>query len=1022
MLFFVLLLGVWPGASHLAAQSVAVATYPMVGEPSSIRVLFSGADGTIWVGARSGLHRLAGGKLIPVQGSEGLGRCSTLGEYSGSLWVGSVEGLTRWTNGRIEVFDSSVVIGLAIQGKFLYYTKFQQRGLWRIDLELCKLGGNCAKELIAPDGGGRLGLGADGRLWFPCGKQVCAISTDRGKDTIERRGEAQGVPPRDWEKCFVDREGSLWAMDALGVFRQAKGEKDLKLIPGMLREASQTDVLHLDADGNALAGSADQIWLGARRKFFSNKDLGLSTSMISSLLGDPSGGIWLGLATGDLLRLKSAGRLTVFTDREGFEFRVFNLVRLEDGSEWSSSKGKLHYLQPGAKAWQTLALGTEKERARLQAAGSRRLIAELASGKLFEVNSDTLQLQPRKVSEVHSEGPAIVLGDGENLVWIRGPKKSPERVSFRLALDNQTYRSYLEDRWGRLWFVTYGGLLAVNEDGTQRLFRRSDGLRMDALQGIALDADNELWIFYDTPSDVSIAKLPPGRIGAETALDFRHIPPSHTGESVFTLGFDNAKRVWKGTELGMLVTDSRQPQPQQWWVMNEEHGLPHPDIVQNSFIRYPVGSFGFSTLKGRVVVSQPEQLFLPGRQLLVNGVLQNGVAKLATMPADASTHAKLQYRSLEWFSDWKQVPSLEFALEPGLTGIEVRVVDNYHFQGRGTLRLGEERVPAALFWFLGVAFAALAWHCNLWEVLRFRWRKSQFFAYPESTAPEIEHLKPGTLLKERFQVTETLARGNFSNVYGAIDTGNGAARVVVKQLRLPEFAGDFSETWLKRRFMQEVGAAGMLRHPGVLPVIEAWIETQVSALATPYLVMRRIEGPTLRSYLNDHGRLETGQALLWLEQLGAVMQEAHSRGIIHCDLKPENLMLENEGQNWRLIVIDFGTSALRLESDVLSQQTRPGGTAAYMAPEQMIGKYSAASDLYSFAAIALEMLTGEKYSDLGISFDEGWESEFLKSLRKLGFPISAARLFVRGLRFDPQLRDQSIDKWLRDLVAALQLE
>jgi serine/threonine protein kinase len=183
--------------------------------------------------------------------------------------------------------------------------------------------------------------------------------------------------------------------------------------------------------------------------------------------------------------------------------------------------------------------------------------------------------------------------------------------------------------------------------------------------------------------------------------------------------------------------------------------------------------------------------------------------------------------------------------------------------------------------------------------------------------------------------------------------------------------------------------------------------------------MRRVEGPTLRSYLNEHGRLKPDRALGWLKQLGEVMEEAHSRGIIHCDLKPENIMLEPEGESFRLLVIDFGTSALCLESEVMSKQTRPVGTATYMAPEQLMGSYSAASDLYAFALISLEMLSGVQYRELEIRFDDDWEKDLQIALGKLGLSINTAQVFVRGLRFVPQQRDQSLSKWVLSLEASL---
>lgn len=131
-------------------------------------------------------------------------------------------------------------------------------------------------------------------------------------------------------------------------------------------------------------------------------------------------------------------------------------------------------------------------------------------------------------------------------------------------------------------------------------------------------------------------------------------------------------------------------------------------------------------------------------------------------------------------------------------------------------------------------------------------------------------------------------------------------------------------------------------------------------------------------------------------------------------------MLEPHEGELRLLVIDFGTSALRLESDVLSSQTRTAGTAAYAAPEQWMGRYSEASDLYAFALIAFEMLTGDQYRDLDIQFDDGWAEALVKIVMDRGYAEGVGEVLERGLRFDPQKRDQDLWLWSEDLIAKLE--
>lgn len=989
------------------------------GQPSTI---VEGEDGTIWVGTNRGLRRVAGGKVVEVAGGPTERIASPMVAYGGDLWVATLSGLVVVREGKSQLVSERVLEGaipsMARRDQWLYFTQRIGERLepFRMDLKRCGQKRECKPETLGLNVSGRLVVGADGALWFPCGQRICRWE-GVGQRAVALGSEA-GIPERDWEKCLVDREGTRWATDSIHVYRQRAGEARMERQLEMPQGLAKQDAMLLDHEGHMLASGVDWLWMGWQKRLVSILSLEKEHVRIEALLRDSSGELWLGFASGMVARMAGQGRVEQWGATEGYSsFGTWDLEG-EDGTRWCGWRGKIGYLRPGQPKWDTVEVTEAKQLLRLSWAGRERIIAELDAGAIYELDTKTLQVSKRKVEEIHSEGPTLMLPVKEGRLRVRRTARGEERHLIPLP---GGYRSFVEDREGRAWLVTMGGLVGVNPDGSWRVFTEADGLRMRALQTAALAPDGKLWIGYDLPSDTAVIPLPQGRLDSRTQLGITHRPPAIPHESVFGFWWDRKGRLWKATDLGFLVGDAEGQASNQWWMMNERDGLPHLDLVMQSVVGETGGALTASTVAGWVRIHEPERLGQRNVLVKLNGVMEGRLVRLGIWPGGAASHVELEWREAGWNKEWRKVKGLEFEVERAGTGVEVRMVAQPFYRAAGVLRLGTARwtletMRAWPGWALGMGMVALlVWRMRWVEAWWFWWRKRRYQEPESKERPPVAELAEGTVLKGRFVIGEKLARGTFSDIYAAEDQSEDR-RVVVKRLKLPEFSNDFTEGWLKRRFMQEVGAAAMLQHPGVLPILDAWIETP----ATPYLVMRRVEGPTLRRYLDEHGRLEVSRTVDWLRQLGAVMREAHRRGIIHCDLKPENVMLEPHEGELRLLVIDFGTSALRLESDVLSSQTRTAGTAAYAAPEQWMGRYSEASDLYAFALIAFEMLTGEQYRDLDIQFDDGWAEALVKIVMDRGYAEGVGEVLERGLRFDPQKRDQDLWLWSEDLIAKLE--
>ncbi|MBD0293435.1 MAG: Stk1 family PASTA domain-containing Ser/Thr kinase [Jiangellaceae bacterium] len=203
----------------------------------------------------------------------------------------------------------------------------------------------------------------------------------------------------------------------------------------------------------------------------------------------------------------------------------------------------------------------------------------------------------------------------------------------------------------------------------------------------------------------------------------------------------------------------------------------------------------------------------------------------------------------------------------------------------------------------------------------------------------------GRLVDGRYQVEATLAGGGMATVYRARDTR--LDRIVALKVMRPELAAD--EEFVAR-FVSEARAAARLSHPAVVAVFD-----QGADGGCVYLAMELVEGQTLRELLRDRVRLPAARAVQIIQPVLAALEAAHSAGLVHRDVKPENVLVGNDG---RVKVADFGLA--RALSDA-SAQTRGLllGTVHYVAPEQALGEPATPrSDVYSAGVMLYELLTG----------------------------------------------------------------
>jgi len=265
----------------------------------------------------------------------------------------------------------------------------------------------------------------------------------------------------------------------------------------------------------------------------------------------------------------------------------------------------------------------------------------------------------------------------------------------------------------------------------------------------------------------------------------------------------------------------------------------------------------------------------------------------------------------------------------------------------------------------------------------------------------------GKTLDGRYEMISVLGIGGMAVVYKAFDH-KLKRNVAIKVLR-DDVAMDSQS---RRRFRTEYQAVGMLSHPNIRAVYDV-----VSSGDTEYIVMEYVEGINLKQYLKKKGALSWKETLHFSTQIAKALSHAHSKGIIHMDIKPQNIMLPRDGT---AKVADFGIAQLGDTGENQDDSEEAVGSIHYISPEQARGEaVDARSDIYSLGVVMYEMLTGKLPFD-GESVAEVAVKHFTvvpeaPTAINPEIPPELEEITLHAMQPDPNERYHSIDEMLSDL-------
>ena len=265
----------------------------------------------------------------------------------------------------------------------------------------------------------------------------------------------------------------------------------------------------------------------------------------------------------------------------------------------------------------------------------------------------------------------------------------------------------------------------------------------------------------------------------------------------------------------------------------------------------------------------------------------------------------------------------------------------------------------------------------------------------------------GRLLDNRYEILEVIGTGGMAVVYKA--RCHRLNRLVAIKILKDDYLQDEE---FRRRFHSESQAVAMLSHPNIVSVYDV-----SSSITADYIVMELIDGITLKQYMEKKGVLNWKETLHFAIQIGKALEHAHSRGIVHRDIKPHNVMVLKNGS---VKVTDFGIARVMSQSNTLTKEAL--GSVHYISPEQAKGgRVDSRSDIYSLGVVMYEMMSGrppyDGESPVAVAIKHINGGAVMPSTLNPNIPGGLEQIIMHAMAVDPGERYVSTTKMLADMDA-----
>ncbi len=1036
----------------LLAPALHAQRYPFLlvpGSPKGITSLFQDSKSRLWLGGDSPAF-FDGQRFYPLRD---YGLPSVIAVYdfgedpSGAIWIAADIGLYRFAEGKASQIGKAFVTSVAAVAPDLVFAAvgpFSQ-GFPR-DVSLARIhrasGIWHVETMAALNSPGPITLDRSGSILYARRE---GGYYDSSVDALRAWSAGQHIPAEshplasassyaNQTRIVRDGAGCVWTSPGLDYICDGKTWNNAGFNGDNMLASISTA-----SNGNVLLTAGNVLVVGRPGAFH----VALAADGLPSLLSaiqSRDGTVWLG-STNGLYRFASPFSLEVWSQREGAE-APWSFARI-GGEVYAGLDKKVGALAKDRTAWRPVA-SFDGEVAGLRASPDGNLFAALNKGGAALLTPEGRILAKTAAAEIYGLRLAI-LPNGET--WLGGMfmelltragslLRFEKRILQTSPMGNVLALQY-DDRTQKLWGCYNGGLFVRNRGNQWQEWTIKDGLLTNACWSMAALPDGDvIYAYYSTPAFAMLHADKPGHF---TVHNFRQSDDVPDPESL-NLAVDNRGWIWRGGNHGMYLATPDQARAGHWLTLNQSDGFAGEGVNSGSFFNDADGSVWFGVDNSIAHFTPPADFLEPkfAPQIFLSSYSWEGaqpraaeattgiphgpkaIAHIGSLQFDRRNAIRIRYRILP-DQTWRESKSLDIPLGTLGSGAHTLEVQSRLFTGPWSQTLARNFTVLTPLWrttplLLSYTAALALMLTGLYALHRRRIAQEDEMlpdlgpARVRAFLPEVEEVS-GVVLNERFEVGELILPGGFANVMDGYD------RLEKRRCALKIFRIEMADKdWLRRRFEDEASALRSIDHPNVVRIYASGTAPH----GAPWLAMEFIEGGDLREAIAE-GPLSPKRAGLILRQLADALDRIHALGIYHRDVKPDNIMLRNNGD---AVLIDFSIAIVRSANEVLQGLSRAAGAFAYMAPEQAIGHAEPSTDVYGLARVTIEMLAGSSLQSLlpNAAMDlPGRLREYLAGNR-WGLSEESIEMLASAQEFDPGRRPPAAGLFaepiVRDLLAS----